>query len=154
MDCNLISRNYLNAITANGYGFLIDEPTRVSHESATCTIDHYITKNIVLFQSLVMEAENFTDHYPIYLQFFCDSVEYSTEKVFRDTSFLNNKEQVLIYQFKLSHELAKCKLSDVLCVDEAFERFQRTVLSVTDSFAPIKKSRNIKTSRPKWFSNT
>ena len=69
LDCNLISRNYLNAITANGYNFLIDEPTRVSNESATC-IDHYITKNIVVFQSLVMEAENFTDHYPIYHQFF------------------------------------------------------------------------------------
>ncbi len=95
LDDNLITRKYLNSIDSNGFEFLLNQPTRATDESSTC-IDHYITRNIMITRLYVMEAENFTDHYPIYLEFCHGSNGQACEKVFRDTSFLKNPKLVKI----------------------------------------------------------
>ena len=67
MKNNLLGRNYLNSITANGYCFSSPEPTRSTNECRSC-LDHFIYQNLDKNVSVeVLEHRNFTDHNPVIL---------------------------------------------------------------------------------------
>ena len=151
LDDNLNSRKYLNSKVSNGYEFLFNQPTRVTTESST-RMDHYITKNIMITRLYVMEAENLTDHYPIYLGFSHASNGQACEKVFHDTSFVRNPKLVKNYLEELGHKLYEVGSHDMKDINSWFEVFQEVIVRTTDAFPPVKSVHEPRKEKPKWFS--
>ena len=154
MKNNLVSRNYLNSITANGFCISSPEPTRSTNEYSSC-LDHFIYQNLGKHVSVeVLEHQNFTDHNPVILKWQTSEDINKNDLMFRDTSFVKNQDAVSRYKMALEAHLNKNSGIIYKSVDpcNAFSKFNQLFLKVTEDFAPLKSVDN-KQKIPKWFDN-
>ena len=154
MKNNLLSRNYLNSITANGFFISSPEPTRSTNEYSSC-LDHFIYQNLGKHVSVeVLEHQNFTDHNPVILTWRTSEDINKNDLMFRDTSFVKNQDAVSRYKMALEAHLNKNSDTIYKSVDpcNAFSTFNQLFLKVTEDFAPLKSVDN-KQKVPKWFDN-
>ena len=64
MEKNLVTRNFLNCICANGFEISDGTPTRVTTSFSTSK-DHFVYQNIVDANVDVLQHQSFSDHSPI-----------------------------------------------------------------------------------------
>ena len=85
---NLLSRNYLNSIKANGFCISSPEPTRSTNEYSS-RLDHFIYQNLDKHVSVkVLEHQNFTAHNPVILTWRTSEDINKIDLMFRDFSFV------------------------------------------------------------------
>ena len=107
MKNNLLSRNYLNSITANGFCISSPEPTRSTNEYSS-RLDHFIYQNVVKHVSVeVLEHQNFANHNPVILAWRTSEDINKNDLIFRDTSFVKNQDAVSRYKMALEAHLKK-----------------------------------------------
>ena len=154
MKNNLLSRNYLNSFTANGFCISSPEPTRSTNEYSSC-LDHFIYQNLDKQVSVEgLKHQNFTDHNPFVLTWRANEDINKIDLMLRDNSFVNNKDAVSRYKMALEAYLNKN--SDIIYKSfdpcDAFSTFNQLFLKMTENFAPLKSVDN-KQKIPKWFDN-
>ena len=91
---NELKSNYLCTITSNDFELANLETTRETSNSATC-LDHFIYQNFTNPEFKVLTHENFSDHYPILMNW---QVNVDTEEnylPFRDISFKKRSKTVV-----------------------------------------------------------
>ena len=102
MKNKVLSRNYLYSITVNGFCISSPEPTRSTNEYNSC-LDHFIYQNSDKHVSVeVLEHHNFTDHNPVILTLRTSEDINKIDLMFRDTSFVKNKDAVSRYKDAVS----------------------------------------------------
>ena len=107
MKNNLLSRNYLNSIAANGFCISSPEPTRSTNKYSSC-LDHFINQNLGKYVSVeVLEHQNFTDHNPVILTWRTSEDINKNDLILRDTSFVKNQDAVSRYKMALEANLNK-----------------------------------------------
>ena len=122
---NLLTKNYLNAISSNGYEISSNEPTRVTENTQTC-LDHFIFQNIPLPVLNVLKYETISDHYPILFEWKLKRENCYDEIPYRDTSFLKTPLKVSNFLQNLHIVLDNNKqcLFEIQDANVAFEFFQ------------------------------
>ena len=89
MKNNLLSRNYFNSNTANGFCISSPEPTRSTNEYGSY-LDHFNYQNLDKFVSVEnLEHQNF--HNPVILTWRTSEDINKIDLMFRDNSFVKKK---------------------------------------------------------------
>ena len=134
---NLLSRNYLESITANGFCTSSPERTRSTNEYSSC-FDYFIYQILGEHVSVeFLEHQNFTDHNPVILKWRTSEDKNKIDLMFRDTSFVKNQDAVSRYKMTLEAHLNKNSGIIYKIVDpcNAFSTFNQPFLKVTEEFA-------------------
>ena len=89
---------YFDIINSNGFELLNSDPIRIS-TSMDSRIDHFITKNVE-GKIKTHKDENFSEHYPVFLEIVAKHSNFKPELNFRDISFTKSQvksRDVLFY---------------------------------------------------------
>ena len=78
---NQLSNNYMNCIFANGFELGDTKATRVTQTSNTC-LDHFIYQNLNEAYQHTLEYQNFSDHFPVLLQWTPPSLKNEKTRLF------------------------------------------------------------------------
>ena len=95
---NQLQSNYLCTITSNDFELANPETTRETSNSATC-LDHFIYQNFANPEFNVLTHENFSDHYPILMNWQVNvDVDIKENYLpFRDIGFIKDQKQLSDY---------------------------------------------------------
>ena len=122
---NQLVKNYKNTIVSTGFDLFEPAPTRVTSSSKTC-IDHIVHQNITSPESLVLDHQSFSNHYPVLIKWrkCCDV---SPTFKYRDTYFLKNVREICRYKSELKNFLHAYKtiILNAVNADAAFNQFQK-----------------------------
>ena len=153
---NQLQSNYICAITSNDFELANPETTRETSNSATC-LDHFIYQNFANPEFNVLTHENFSDHYPILMNWQVN-VDVDIEEnylPFRDISFMKDQKQLSNYLTDLDWNLRnRCHFFESDITNELFSKFNNLFLEITNKYAPLKCLDDKKSKVPQWFTNT
>ena len=151
---NQLSNNYLNCIFSNGFELGDTKGTRVTDTTNTC-LDHFIYQNLTETDHQVLEYQNFSDHFPIFLQWTLPYLINRENRLFRDLQFIKSKHKSDMYinalHTELSDNIQICHSTDP---SESFNSFSAAFNKITTYFAPMRINRKPEFQKPKWFNNT
>ena len=151
---NQLSNNYLNCIFSNGFELGDTKGTRVTDTTNTC-LDHFIYQNLTETDHQVLENQNFSDQFPILLQWTLPYLINRENRLFRDLQFIKSKHKSDMYINALHTELCDniqiCHSTDP---SESFNSFPAAFNKITTYLAPMRINRKPEFQKPKWFNNT
>ena len=91
---NQLAKNYKNRIVSKGFDLFEPAPTKVTRSSITC-IDHIKHQNITSPESLVLEHQSFSGHYPVLIKR-PKGCDVRPTFIYRNTSFPKNVKDMSI----------------------------------------------------------